>query len=191
VDKVFQQKSEIRSRIEKQRRSLSSESTDSQSSKIIFHLKNLPEYQVAKTIHCYVAWRNEVNTHQLIKDTLGTGRRIIVPVTDLSSHTLLHSEIKSFDELKKGTFGILEPPKDRFLKVKISEFDLVIVPGVAFDLSGHRIGFGGGFYDGFMSTINVTKIALAYEFQIVDKIPTRTEDERVNILVSEKSVYRF
>ncbi len=191
MDNVVQQKSKIRSLFESQRRSLSGESVDSQSSKIISHLKNLPEYQGAKTVHCYVAWRNEVNTNQLIKDTLQTGRRVIVPVIDLSSHILLHSEIKGFDELKKGTFGILEPPKDRFRKVKISEFDLVIVPGVAFDLSGHRIGFGGGFYDGFLGSVKATKIALAYEFQIVDEIPTRAEDEKVDILVSEKNVYRF
>jgi len=104
---------------------------------------------------------------------------------------LLHSEIKSFDELKKGTFGILEPPQDRFRKVRISEFDLVIVPGIAFDLTGHRIGFGGGFYDSFLGSITATKIALAYEFQIVDEIPTRAEDVKIDILVTEKSVYRF
>jgi len=191
VDNVFQQKSEIRSRIESQRRSLSGESVAFKSSKIISHLKKIPEYQAAKTVHCYAAWRNEVNTHQLIKDILQTGRRVIVPVTDLSRHILLHSEIKSFDELQKGTFGILEPPKDRFRKVAISEFDLVIVPGVAFDLSGHRIGFGGGFYDGFLGNVKATKIALAYEFQRVDEIPTRPEDEQVDILISEKNVYRF
>ena len=191
MDNVVQQKSDVRSLIESQRKSLSGESVDSQSSKIISHLKQLPEYQAAKTVHCYAAWRNEVNTYQLIKDTLQTGRRVIVPVTDLSSHTLLHSEIKSFDELKKGTFGILEPPKDRFRKVAISEFDLVIVPGVAFDLCGHRLGFGGGFYDGFLGDVKATKIALAYEFQMVDKIPTRAEDEKVDILVSENNVYRF
>ncbi len=191
MDNVFQQKSKIRSRIESQRRSLASELVHSQSSKIISHLKDLPEYRAAKSIHCYVACRNEVNTHQLIKDTLQTGRRIIVPVTDLSTHTLLHAEIKTFDELKKGTFGILEPIRDRFQQFDISEVDLVIVPGVAFDLSGHRIGFGGGFYDGFLENLKTTKIALAYEFQIVDKIPTRAEDERVDVLVSEKSTYRF
>ena len=191
MDNVFQQKSKIRSLIESKRRSLSGESVISQSSKIISHLKKTPEFQAAKTVHCFVAWRNEVNTHHLIKEILETGRRVIVPVTDLSSHTLLHSEIKSFDELKKGTFGILEPPEDRFRKVEISEFNLVVVPGVAFDLAGHRIGFGGGFYDGFLRNIKATKIALAYEFQIVDKIPTRAEDEKVDILVTEKSVYRF
>ena len=191
MDNVVQQKSEIRSRIEKQRRCLPSESVFSQSSKIISRLKGLHEYQNAKTIHCYVSWRNEVNTHELIKVTLEAGQQVVVPVTDLSSHTLVHSEIKSFSELKKGTFGILEPPKDRLRKVTISEFDLVIVPGVAFDLSGHRIGFGGGFYDGFLGNVKATKIALAYEFQMLDKIPTRPEDEKVDILVSEKSVYRF
>ncbi len=191
MDNVFQQKNKIRSRIESQRRSLAGESIVLQSSKIISFLKETPEYQAAKIVHCFVAWRNEVNTHQLIEEILETGRRVIVPVTDLSSHALLHSEIKSFDELKKGTFGILEPPQDRFRKVRISEFDLVIVPGVAFDLTGHRIGFGGGFYDGFLGSITATKIALAYEFQIVDEIPTRAEDEKIDILVSEKRVYRF
>lgn len=190
MDKIFQLKKEIRSRIETRRRQLSPDRVKSKSEQIIANLESLPEYRSARTVHCYVSWRNEVHTHDLIAEMLHEGRRVVAPVVDLSNRTLLHSAIKKFDDLKPGTFGILEPPKENLQKVLFAELDLVIVPGVAFDLSGHRIGFGGGYYDDFLTHVSATKIALSYDFQIVKKIPTRKEDQRVDILISEDGVYR-
>lgn len=190
MNKVFQLKKEIRSRIEAQRRQLSSEWVKSKSQQIVLNLQSLPEFQGARTVHCYVSWRNEVHTHDLISNMLREGRQVVVPVVDLANRTLLHSAIRTFDDLKPGAFGILEPPKENLQKILFNELDLVIVPGVAFDLSGHRIGFGGGYYDNFLTHVTATKIALTYQFQIVEKIPIRKEDQRVDILVSEEGVYR-
>ncbi|MFQ5769842.1 MAG: 5-formyltetrahydrofolate cyclo-ligase [bacterium] len=188
---VFQHKQEIRQRIEKQRRRLPKNWIESKSCIIIAQLKDLPEFQTAQTIHCYLAWRNEVNTHELIKEMLHQGRRVVVPVVDLTSRTLIHSQLTKFEHLKAGTFGILEPPKEQIIPVKINELDLIVVPGVAFDRQGNRIGFGGGYYDEFLKKTSVTKIGLAFNFQIFDTIPTRNQDERVDLLINEKGVHRF
>ncbi|MFQ6115240.1 MAG: 5-formyltetrahydrofolate cyclo-ligase, partial [bacterium] len=188
METIFQQKREIRKRLEKQRRELSRAWVDSKSSVIIEHLKKLPEFQSSRTIHCYVAWRNEVNTHGLIKELLDRGRTVAVPAVDLPNHTLFHSRIVDFRDLKPGAFGILEPPRELILPIQLSEIDLIIVPGVAFDLRGYRIGFGGGYYDDFLSKVRAAKIGLTFQFQIVEKIPTRSQDERVDILISEEGV---
>lgn len=190
MDRIIQQKRQLRDRIEKKRKGLSQAWVQSKSDIIIGHLKKLPEFQSAQMIHCYVAWRNEVNTHGLIKELLQSGKRIVIPVVELSNHTLLHSEIKKFEDLQVGTFGILEPPKECILPVQLSVLDLIIVPGVAFDLRGQRIGYGGGYYDEFLKKVNATKIGLAYHFQIVDKVPIRNQDERVDIIITEQGVYR-
>lgn len=189
-DSIIQKKRKLRSKIEKQRRQFSRDWVNSKSSIIINHLKKLPEFQSAQTIHCYVAWRNEVNTHGLIKELLQMGRTVVVPVVDLLNHSLLHSKITDFSDLKPGTFGILEPTKTQLLPIKLSVLDLIIVPGVAFDLTGHRIGFGGGYYDEFLRKVKTTKIGLTFHFQIVDKIPTQNQDQRVDIIISEKGVFK-
>ncbi len=139
----WQRKQELRKRIEQQRRELAKKWVDNTSEEIVANLKRLPQFQSAKTIHTYVAWRNEVNNHRLIKDILSEGRRVVVPAVDLSHHTLIHSLISNFDDLRPGAFGILEPPVDRIHSIDISEIDLILVPGAAFDFAGNRLGYGG------------------------------------------------
>lgn len=186
----MQKKRAIRQQIENQRKQLTKDQVNSLSHAIIENLKSLYEFQNSRTIHCYVAWRHEVNTHDLIVEMLSQGRWVVVPVVDLQNHTLIHSEIKSFDELKPGAFGILEPPKELLRPVDIAEIELILVPGVAFDLHGNRIGYGGGYYDAFLRQSRAIKIGLAYEFQIVDELPTTDGDEKVDLVVTEKTIYR-
>ena len=191
VRELIQKKEEIRKRIESQRRQLSQTDIATKSRIICDKLVRFDAFQSAETIHSYVAWRNEVNTHELIKSTLKEGRRVVVPVVDLPNHALLHSEIEQFEELQPGTFGILEPPKSFLRSVPISDLDLIIVPGVAFDLRGDRIGYGGGYYDRFLRQTSAKKVALAYHFQIVDQIPTNARDQSVDIVVTEKGVFEI
>jgi len=191
MDRIFQKKRELRDAVERKRRSLSQDWVQSKSDIIIGNLKKLPEFQSAKMIHSYVAWRNEVNTHGLIRELLQEGVRVVVSIVDFINHALQHSEIKRFEDLKGGTFGILEPPKELILPIPLSELDLIIVPGVAFDLRGHRIGFGGGYYDEFLNKVYAIKVGLSFHFQIVDKIPIRGQDERVDIIISEYGIYRI
>ncbi|MFQ5709310.1 MAG: 5-formyltetrahydrofolate cyclo-ligase [bacterium] len=187
---TFEAKQEIRHCIESRRRELSRDWVRSKSEVISQNLTELPEFRTAQCIHTYVAWRNEVDTHPLIKELLKAGCRVVVPVVDLTRHVLQHSEIKKFEDLQGGAFGILEPPPDKILPVELSEIDLIVVPGVAFDLTGNRIGFGGGYYDDFLKQVSALKVALAFQFQIVDRIPVRNQDQRVDAIVTEENVYR-
>ncbi|RMF63913.1 MAG: 5-formyltetrahydrofolate cyclo-ligase, partial [Calditrichaeota bacterium] len=184
MENSIEQKKQIRAQIERKRRRLSPEEVEAKSRRVLSHLKTLPAFQQARTVHTYVAWRNEVDTHALIRELLQTGRRVIVPIVDTQTHSLHHAEISSFDELEPGTFGILEPPLQNSRPLDPDTLDLVIVPGVAFDPHGNRVGFGGGYYDQFLAHVRAPKIALAYRFQIVDRIPTRNEDQRVDIIVT-------
>ena len=154
-------------------------------------LFNLPEFKKAKTILFYVSMRSEVRTEQMIKQALKLGKRVVVPISDVKERELILSELKDFDkELEPGTFNILEPNKEFIRKISPEELDLIIVPGVAFDKDGHRIGYGMGFYDKFLSSLKkrIPVVGLAYELQMVDDIPVHDKDVTMDKIVTEKGI---
>lgn len=183
------EKAEIRRRILARRKTLSPEDMERRGTAIQSRLVELEEYRRARTIHCYVSVKGEADTHRLIDRARQFRKRIVVPIVGPERRTLRHSEISSLDQLTDGPFGLLEPRREHVRPVDLSEIDLVIVPGVAFDSQGNRIGFGGGFYDNFLKEVRVPKIGLAYEFQIVDRIPVATHDRKVDKVVTEYRVY--
>jgi 5-formyltetrahydrofolate cyclo-ligase len=173
-----------------QREALSGEVVRESGEAIRRRILGLSEVAEARVIHCYVsAKNNEVDTRRLISVALEEGKRIVVPVTDLWNRRLDHSEIKCLDELERSIFGLLEPREECRRLIGIDEIDLVIVPGLAFDPQGNRIGFGGGFYDRFLSEIRAPKIALAYSFQVVEKIEEGPHDVRMDKVVTDERVY--
>lgn len=150
----------------------------------------LSEFHEANTVAFYVAKKleNEVPTELAIRESLARSKRVLVPVTDTLKKKLLFSELHDFDkELAVGTFDILEPREEyrRFADVK--NIDLIFVPGVAFDRKGNRVGYGSGYYDIFLSSIDkgVVKIGLAYAFQIVERIPATKDDMKVDRIITE------
>lgn len=191
MNPTFQRKKELRAQILQKRESLSLSWLNENSGLIHCNLKSLTAFEKAKIIHTYVDWQNEVRTQSLIAELLETGKRVIVPMVDKNTRQLQHSEIKSLSDLKPGAFGIMEPKQNPETNVDIEALDVILVPGVAFDSTGHRLGYGGGYYDAFLKKTAGLKIALGFEFQIVEKIPTRDEDEKIDILVTEKQVYEF
>lgn len=156
--------------------------------KIKNRLFSLPEYDSAKTICSYVSFCSEVETYDIIKESIAAGKRVIVPKIDLVHKVLLLSEINSFDELKQGAYGILEP--DMIRPANIDEIDLFIVPGIAFDRAGNRLGRGKGYYDKLLSSTSSVKIGLAYEIQLEKEIPHDNHDIKIDIVLTEKDVYR-
>jgi 5-formyltetrahydrofolate cyclo-ligase len=191
VDSIKAQKADIRSRFLAKRKAMSDQEVKDKSLSIISRLVEMNEFRSAKMVHCFVSTprRHEADTHGLIKDLLSKGVRVAIPVTDLKDKALIHSEIKSLDELEVRTFGILEP-KDGYLRpVSLDEIDLVVVPGLAFDPTGNRIGYGAGFYDGFLKSLSVPKMALAYEWQVVPRIAPTPSDVPVDGIVTEERYY--
>lgn len=184
-------KQTLKSGIFEKRKSLAKKEIEKKSSKIKQKLYSLPEFKKAKNIMFYVSFNNEVDTIGIIKELLGNKEKnIIVPFVAKNNPILQLSELKSLDELEPRSLGILEPKEKCIKKFDIKNLDLVIVPGIVFDKNGHRIGYGYGYYDRFLKMLkeDVKKIGLAFEFQLVDKIPKEKHDIPVGIVITEKRI---
>ena len=132
------------------------------------HLDKIREFREAKTIFCYVSSGSEVKTHSLICEMLKT-KRVLVPYCTDKVGNMIAVEIKSFDELEEGFFGILSPKTPvSFPKDKI---DFVIVPAVSFDEAGYRLGYGKGYYDRFLSDITPYKLGICKKELLQKKLP--------------------
>lgn len=149
---------------------------------------SLPEFKKAKIILFYVSIKGEVRTDNAISESLERGKHILVPFADLKKRELLISEIKDLDELSPGAFGIPEPKNPK--EFPLEKIDMVVIPGIAFDREGNRVGYGMGFYDRFLKTLKprIPRIALAYDFQIVGEIPTDGHDVRIHKIITEKEI---
>ena len=169
---------------------------DHRSERVVRHLQGLPEYASARSVAFYVDVRDEVRTRSLLAlecrlaRDCGQGARIIaVPYCDGPELRLVR--IESSDDLAVGKFGILEPRLDLRQKsaVEIDRMDVIIVPGVGFDRTGNRLGYGAGYYDRLLADAGrVTKIGLAYECQLLDHIHCEPFDVRVDYVCVEDKV---
>lgn len=151
-------------------------------------LFNLEEYQKSNFIFSFISFKDEVHTHEIIKNSLNMGKRIGVPVTVIKPRKLLVSELKDFEkELEIGYYGILTPKKEYQRILSPNIVDLVLVPGVAFDVEGYRVGYGGGYYDRFFSSLkkDVIKIGLCYDLQILSQVHRDPYDIPVDLIISE------
>ncbi len=186
------QKKQLRKEVLAQRGCLSAEQLEEKSNAIVDRLLSLEEYKNAHVIMAYVDFRNEVKTAGLICRCLEEGKRVVVPITDKANKALIPSEIIHFPEdLRPGTWGILEPAPDKIRPVDPKELDLVVVPGVAFSPDGDRLGYGGGFYDRFLPRTKPETVfaALAFELQIRDNVFPGQYDCPMHLLITEKSVF--
>ncbi len=191
MSQVISSKKELRQRMRARREGLSRAEVVARSGAVRKNLFAQPEFISAAVLHTYVAWRNEVDTHEIIRAALEQGKRVIVPRVDRDSRDLQHFFVNSPSELTPGSFGIPEPDPHKARRIDPGCADLVLVPGVAFDRSGHRLGFGGGYYDDFLSKTTAVRVALAYDFQLVESLPTRDADEPVNVVVLETELVRI
>lgn len=180
-------KENLRKEIKEKRRKHSKEDNRKKSKEIKERLFELKEFREAETVLFYISYNGEVFTHDMILESFYK-KNIIVPVSNPGDCTLTLSHLKSWEELGVGSYGILEPRVEKIRKMKVEAIDLILVPGVAFDKKGNRLGHGKGYYDRLLEKTNATKIGLAFEFQIVDKIPTDENDKPVDIIITEERV---
>ncbi len=146
-------------------------------------------YRDACNILFYVSYNNEVNTHDMLQESLVNGKNVIVPKTDTQNKALICSRFLSWDDLCLGAFSIFEPKDDCVREVPFSSIDLFIIPGVVFDCKGNRIGHGGGYYDRLLqSRCHAHRIGLAFELQIVESIPVETHDIKVEKIITEERI---
>ncbi len=186
---ISEQKSALRKELLENRIGISTDVWKEKSDKVIVNLKSLSEYNNAECIHCYVSMdeRREVHTHEFIQNALADGKRVIIPVTQFETNTLLHSEIKSLEELELNKWGVLEPKKSKETDLIP---DLILVPLLAADKNFNRLGYGKGFYDRFLNEADAVKAGLLFEDFIIDEVPVENFDEKLDILISEENIFR-
>ncbi|NUN69615.1 MAG: 5-formyltetrahydrofolate cyclo-ligase [Bacteroidetes bacterium] len=182
-------KAALREMMKQRRLDISKNEVRRRSQLIMEELLTLPEFFRADVVHTYVSSKNnEVDTHDLIRLLLKQRKRVVVPISDAATKTMQHSELQSLSELVGGAYGILEPRMCR--PVPVSALQVVVVPALAVDPKGHRIGFGAGFYDRFLAGVTVPVIALAYDFQITGSVPQENTDVPVSFIVSDAGIIR-
>lgn len=157
-----------------------------QKSKIICdRLIRTHDYWASKTILFYLPFKNEVSTLDAISYTKHHLKQVFLPCIEDEE---IFARIFQPHRLKPGKFGIPEPDK-KCKKIPAKKIDLVIIPGIAFDKSGGRIGYGKGYYDKFLKNIpRVKKVALAYDFQVVSHFKKDSHDVHVDKIITEKRI---
>ena len=131
----------------------------------------------------YVTFGKEVKTEEMIREAKKIGKVICVPICRKDKETMQPAILKDHAKLKKGPYGVLEPVASDW--VKPEDLDLIIVPGLAFDKKGNRLGRGKGCYDRFLNKLskNTASVGLAFDFQILPLVPTTSYDVSVNQVI--------
>ena len=180
-------KKEIRKSIIEKRNKIKNKDKTSMDKKIIESFKKEDSYKKARGIFIYIGFGSEINTKVIIEDALKKGKEVYVP--KVKGKEMLLIKIDSLENLVTSSYGILEPIGDNN-NFDVDKLDLLVMPGVAFDNSGNRIGYGGGYYDRFLekNKTNAEKIALAYEFQILNSINNEKHDVKVDKIITEERI---
>ena len=182
-------KAEIRKSILQTRNAMTREEIAAASLAIMKRLIDLEAIRRASTLMVYLAFGSEVHTDDLIRWGWGEGKRIVVPLCCPETRELMPCRIDGFDELESGHYGIREPKVSPLQPVSQREIDAVVVPAVAFDRRGYRVGYGGGYYDRFLPGCpQAAKIGAAFARQIIAAIPADPYDVTVDRIVTEKGV---
>lgn len=180
-------KAALRKRFLEERRSLPAEERDKINDGIFRHVTGLPVYEQARTVFLYCSTPEEISTERLVSDALGRGKAVCVPLC-VSRGVMEARMIRQVSQLAPGHFGILEPPSDTPL-VQPEAIDLCIVPCLAADEAGQRLGYGGGYYDRFLLKTGAATVALCAERCFVQALPAGPLDCPCHMIVTERQVH--
>ena len=182
------QKDEKRKLWLKERAGIPAEEKERASGAIFEKFVSVPEYINADWLFIYVSMKNEVSTTDIINRAIADGKKIAVPVS-LKNRDMFFAEIKSFDNLVKNRLGVYEPVCGRDAEKMPTKNTVLVVPGVAFDENGGRMGYGGGYYDTYIEKYGVQNtVALAFECQIKDSVPKEEHDRIMKKIITDKRI---
>lgn len=151
----------------------------------------LPAFREADTILLYYPVKGEPNLLSVAKRTIDAGKQIAFPVCDPTTHVMRFAAVSTPDDLPPGAYGIPEPPPDsRILTKQDYSRTLCIVPALAYDKRGFRVGYGAGYYDRFLSDFDGVCVGAVYSALLYDTLPTEPTDRAVAWIITEKEVRR-
>lgn len=159
---------------------------------IIFQLLiGSDEYIAAEKVFIYYSVGSEVNTVKIINDAIERGKRVALPkCTDNKGNMDFYFVKSIFSSLTDGMFSLKEPDVSVCERAVPGESDLCVVPALAFDKSGYRLGYGGGYYDRYLSVFNGKKIGLCYEECLCNMLPSDKYDIKVDMIITDRKIYK-
>ncbi len=191
MEEIREKKQDIRDEVANKMTSLSADEVDKQKQAIENRLFEFANYLESRIVLLYTPARSEVDTLEIIRRSYLYGKIIVLPTFDPSAHAMRLFKVDDLDkDLVQGPRGNLEPNAKRCKSVPIDCLDIAIVPGIAMDEKGGRIGQGKGYYDRLLPELPITtrKVGLVYELQIVPVIPLESHDKYVDIVITEDRV---
>lgn len=144
-------------------------------------LINFPEFISSKTVFCYVSAHGEVETRSLVEEILKE-KSVVVPYCTDTEGNMICVKIESLDDLTEGHFGILEPKNP--IPFPKEQIDFVIVPGIAFDKDGYRLGYGKGYYDRFLKDISPFMLGVCQKELFMKELPHESFDVKMSYVLS-------
>lgn len=187
-DLILQEKAALRKATLARRDALDAAIRTRDSEAITQRLLARPAYAEAKIVAAYASFGSEYDTSKFLARVLADGKQLLLPRMDRASHTLEMRHVTDLEnDLVAGVWGIREPAPSRPVR-SLATIDLLLVPGVAFTAAGARLGYGGGYYDRLMGSLEarVPRIAAAFDLQMVNALPESPHDQRVHAVITEK-----
>jgi 5-formyltetrahydrofolate cyclo-ligase len=183
---VMDAKENLRKKILQIRDAIPKALRDSKSRTISEYVTGLPEFKNAKTVMCFSSIGSEPDTAPILASILESGKNLVLPKVLKKNKRIAAYVVKKSGDLTPGVWGILEP-NEHCQKADISTIDMVIVPGIAFDPDGGRLGYGGGYYDRFIETLdaNIYLLGIAFREQIIERIPMESHDKYMNKVLTD------
>ena len=189
---VAKAKATIRKSIILKRKALSNLKQNEKSLIVTRRLLDMGEFKTSKAVFCFLSTAHEVKTEEIILKAFRLGKDVLVPLLNPQEGDMQVVRISRDTRFAIGKYGVREPSLKTREVVSSACIDFVIAPGLAFDIFGNRIGYGGGHYDKLFKNISndVTRVAVGYDFQIIVSVPHSDFDESVHFIVTETKTLR-
>lgn len=187
----MQSKSKLRREMLEKRKGLDPQFIVDASARIETHLLSLDAFRIADRIGLYAATETEVQTQKLFQRSVSARKKNFFPVMDVPAKTLRFHRIEKWSDLSVGEAGVLQPSAQSASLKDVNDLHVIIVPGIAFDLQGNRLGRGGGYYDRILEQYRGKRIGLAFECQIIESMPVSGHDQRLDWIVTEERIIRI
>lgn len=179
------EKKKIRREVLALRNALPPAELEGMSKSICRRFARLPVLKDCKSVMIFLSFGSEVNTDYIIERLWRQGKKVFVPLCKPETREMEIFPIASFADVEPGYFGIREPKKNIQPPVSKDAIDMVLVPAVAFDRKGFRVGYGGGYYDRFLAGMKAPKLGLAFSCQIIPAVPVGEYDQAVESVITE------
>jgi 5-formyltetrahydrofolate cyclo-ligase len=190
-DLIAIEKADLRKKLSSLRGQIAAEEKGNRDLRIAEYFLESKLYRNARAILAYISVKNEVDTIRIIRQILLDGKALAVPVCVPNDCSLLFYRIQNLSELLPAPFGLLEPDTARSEPVDVGSYPICIVPALAYDKKGCRIGYGRGYYDRFLASYTGCAVGLCYDSFLLDSLPADRYDRPVQMLITESGCRLF